>query len=151
MEISGFFFIFLNKKYNLFFINFLLFLSLIQVEGIDQHEPSVKFNLCPFISIFSNFLSFIQKKGNFLKLWCSFSFKLNSLLNLVMFLVRKIEYEIKKIIEIFFKQLFFEKLILFAKNVEYGKMNKKNTIIYPAYLRVGKLKNHNKNININKQ
>ena len=109
---------------------------LIHVEGTDQHAPLVKYKSCPFISTFSNSLIFVQKKGKFLKLWCSSSLSLNSSFNLVTFLVRKTEYEIKKIIEIFFNTLCELKLIFFSIRNANGKDINENTMIYPAYLKL---------------
>ena len=45
---------------------------------------------------------------------------------------------------IFFITFLLLKFILLAKNNENGTAKTKNTILYPAYLKVGKLKNHNK-------
>ena len=64
------------------------------------------------------------------------------------FLVKKTKYEIKKIIEIFFNTLCELKFIFFSIINMNGKDNNKNTMIYPAYLKVGKFKNHNKKIKI---
>ena len=44
---------------------------------------------------------------------------------------------------------FLDKFILLEICVIYGNIINKKTTIYPAYLKLGKLKNHNKKIKIN--
>ena len=62
------------------------------------------------------------------------------------FLVKKIKKDIKKIIFNFFKDNFDVKsAFLLIKGIK-GNESNKNTIRYPEYLNVGKLKNQNKKI-----
>ena len=67
--------------------------------------------------------------------------------------ILKLNTKIAKIINIltFFITSLSLKFTLVAKNNENGTTITKKTILYPAYLKVGKLKNHNKKtINIDK-